>query len=310
MSAPRTSSATRNVISSPVSADGGSPPASPAGPTSASFGPARRRANPSRWPAQAADSMILGTYGPSSFASSVPPGLLSWWESRFRERLSWVGSIGCTLIWKASVTPAGRLLSRLVPSTPRISADESGMWPTPTAVELGNSIESYQAMKANMASGPRAAITSLKHAAMSAAPWPTPTAMDGNRGSLPPRPWDTGIPLSQKVAMWATPCERDYRFPNSADSQERRNTGNNRGQQLVNEAAHLGPMPSGSLAPTEKPGALNPEFVSWLMGYPAEWLFAAPANKARPRFRKSTGTTGSPLSKPSEMRSSRKSRQK
>lgn len=46
-------------------------------------------------------------------------------------------------------------------------------WPTPTAVELGNSMESYEAMKANMASGPREAITSLKHAAQS---WPTPSA--------------------------------------------------------------------------------------------------------------------------------------
>lgn len=38
--------------------------------------------------------------------------------------------------------------------------------------------------------------------------WVSPTAMDGNRGSLPPRPHDTGIPLSQQVAMagWPTPA--------------------------------------------------------------------------------------------------------
>jgi hypothetical protein len=64
--------------------------------------------------------------------------------------------------------------------------------------------------------------------------WVSPTAEDGRRGNKPPRPWDTGVPLSQQVAS--------------------------------------GPVPSGSREPTEKPGALNPEFVSWLMGYPPEWL--------------------------------------
>jgi hypothetical protein len=32
---------------------------------------------------------------------------------------------------------------------------------------------------------------------------------------------------------------------------------------------------NGSSAPTEKPGALNPEFVCWLMGYPAAWVSCA-----------------------------------
>jgi len=34
---------------------------------------------------------------------------------------------------------------------------------------------------------------------------------------------------------------------------------------------------SGSSEPTEKRGALNPEFVCWLMGYPPEWLSCAPS---------------------------------
>jgi hypothetical protein len=34
---------------------------------------------------------------------------------------------------------------------------------------------------------------------------------------------------------------------------------------------------SGSQASTEKRGALNPEFVCWLMGYPPEWLSCAPS---------------------------------
>ena len=41
--------------------------------------------------------------------------------------------------------------------------------------------------------------------------WPTPTAQDGARGNTPPRPQDTGVPLSQMAALagWASPCATD-----------------------------------------------------------------------------------------------------
>lgn len=45
-----------------------------------------------------------------------------------------------------------------------------------------------------------------------------------------------------------------------------------RGSTLVATA-----LSSGSQATTEKRGALNPEFVCWLMGYPSEWLSCAPS---------------------------------
>ncbi|KHE60295.1 hypothetical protein D407_0213725 [Pseudomonas aeruginosa] len=42
--------------------------------------------------------------------------------------------------------------------------------------------------------------------------WPTPTAMDANRGAKDARPWDTGRPLGQIAALvgWATPAARDW----------------------------------------------------------------------------------------------------
>lgn len=61
---------------------------------------------------------------------------------------------------------------------------EVATWPTPTAVQLGNSLESYEAMKANMTSGPRTAITSLPQMAeaVEKATWCTPTTRDWKDG--------------------------------------------------------------------------------------------------------------------------------
>jgi hypothetical protein len=43
--------------------------------------------------------------------------------------------------------------------------------------------------------------------------WSTPTAQDHSRGTLPPRPTDTGVPLSQMAGLagWPTPSTRDHK---------------------------------------------------------------------------------------------------
>lgn len=77
--------------------------------------------------------------------------------------------------------------------------------------------------------------------------WCSPTAQDRSRGNKPPRPQDSGVPLSQQVALIS------------------------------------GPHPSGSPASTEKRGAsrsLNPAFSRWLMGYAQIWDLCAPAKLA------------------------------
>ncbi|GAB0057334.1 hypothetical protein SIID45300_01659 [Candidatus Magnetaquicoccaceae bacterium FCR-1] len=51
--------------------------------------------------------------------------------------------------------------------------------------------------------------------------WVSPTSQDGTRGTQPARPWDSGIPLSQQAAAWATPSARDYRHPNRRPYSER-----------------------------------------------------------------------------------------
>lgn len=96
--------------------------------------------------------------------------------------------------------------------------------------------------------------------------WPTPRAQDGKHGAITPTEatrkrlisGQANLPeavVESSRKFFATPAARDYRYPNSQESQERRNTYSSRGQQLPNQIG----------------GPLNPQWVEWLMGYPAGW---------------------------------------
>ncbi len=52
---------------------------------------------------------------------------------------------------------------------------------------------------------------------------------------------------------WPTPASRDYRYPNAKPYSER--GGGKKGEQLPNAIG----------------GALNPQWVEWLMGFPIGW---------------------------------------
>jgi hypothetical protein len=77
-------------------------------------------------------------------------------------------------------------------------------------------------------------------------------------------------------SLWPTLAARDYRTPNTASSQVRRNAGSSRGQQLSNFVVHNFFLPAPttlrhgneSSKLTGPSDRLNPLFASWLMGWP------------------------------------------
>lgn len=113
--------------------------------------------------------------------------------------------------------------------------------------------------------------------ACSGAAWPTPKASD-ERGGMAER-FKGADSLNGRrsnlndamAAAWATPtlCGNHNRKGASPTS----------GDGLATQI--IGATPNGSHATTAKCGAPNPAFPCWLMGYPAEWLYHAPAPRRR-----------------------------
>lgn len=290
---PMTSPDTGSVTSSPASAAGPSQPDLLGGPTIESSGPAPRRASRSPSRVKEKPRLTIGTCGPTFSGSPVPAGPLSSWESRLRRRLARTGSTECSLIWKESATPAGRPLSRLVPSTRPTGATASGLWPTPMAHEarLG-----YQRRRGD-AKGSQESLTTVVVNVSAplddpriAGLWPTPTSLApakngnneaGNSAGL------VAIRAHALAALWPTPGVAVVVAKAAPPIMSwRKPTDPQIG--LEDVATHVvppGQERDGSSATTEKPGALNPAFVFWLMGFPPEWVSCAPA--AMPSSRKS-----------------------
>lgn len=114
-----------------------------------------------------------------------------------------------------------------------LSNPELQPWPTPTTRDYKDTGDLSKSM---VRKDGKTRLDSVGRVA-SMVSWATPTATDHSRGTKPPRPHDTGIPLTQQVS---------------------------------------GLTQKSSTAETESTAQsqLNPRFSLWLMGYPIEWAYS------------------------------------
>lgn len=271
---PQTFADTHSATSSQASGSGHTRFDSPDGQTIDLFGPVPVRANLSARQAKDLGLLTSGTYGQRSSISSKSAALQKSLENKLRARTQTLGSTLYNLTWKAWVTPSGRSRFRLRASVRRTSETGFIGWPTPIASDSRGSAGVGKLELPNIAK---------------LAGWASPTAQDGSRGGLPPRPQDTGIPLSQQVtfAGWPTPTSTDYKGAPSKPYSER--GGGKKGMRLDAAAHHwltntaqparltaTGEMLTGSSAGMESGGQLSPHMSRWLMGLPPAWCECAP----------------------------------
>lgn len=292
-SPPPTCAALPSTTSSPASASGPTPCDKQGGPTTDQCGPAPVRASLSARQASERGLLTSGTYGRPGIGSSESFDLKSSLVSRLRPLTASLGSTMFRQTWRVKATPAGRSYFQLVVSVPRTSDQGSGSWPTPVvsrgdyqksrgkkflklegaaklsgwatpvATEIGNTLENYLAMKANMKSGKRTAVT---HPSIQA-----------------------------QLASWATPMAS--RRETTAKVYKRGNP-NLAGQALLTED---GETPSGCSVETASGAQLNPAHSRWLMGLPREWdscgatamrSLPKPQRRSSRRTKKSEGSDG------------------
>jgi hypothetical protein len=185
--------------------------------------------------------------------------------------------------WKVWDMPGREPICALRASAPRTSASASTGRLSPNTSD--GTAEQLLARKQAMADRgvqQGVSVTQLAHQAQIAG-WVTPSARDWKdtpgmslTGTNPDgtlRARIDQLPRQAAIAGWQTPKVAD------ATGGQTSRGGKRKHELLLGgeaRAAAAGMMSSGSLAPTEKPGPLNPALSRWLMGFPAAWDECAP----------------------------------
>ena len=206
-----------------------------------------------------ASTTTRATYGRISFDLSASQRLTSSLASKLQENTDLNGSPEYTLTWKALTTPSGLRISALrAKARPILDSGCTG-WLTPMA--------RGDARGERWKSGD---IRNLEDQVQFCG-LATPTTRDWKDGTACDSNVETNCLLGRQawLAGWGTPTVQDARHASYSESQQKRNQ-----NVLCNQV--YGTTSASYLAQTENKGALNPAHSLWLMGYPVEWLFAAP----------------------------------
>jgi len=228
----------RSATSLPGSGCGPTPLDKQGGMTTEQYGQEVAHANLSPRQANQMGLLTSGTFGLRSSISSRSANLTSCLVNRLKQQLSTLGSTLYKLTWKELVTPQGRSVSLLRASVLRTSEAGCTGWPTPKVSDT--KIATKPAAIERWLPRPDHG-SELPMTAYQVVGWATPTRQDAVRGVKPPRPQDTGIPLTQQVG------QMDF-----------------------------GKMPTGYPSEVPKSVRLNPALSRWLMGVPQEWESCAP----------------------------------
>lgn len=232
-------------------------------------------ANRSASPANGEATKMTATYGLVLPPLSRPSGPAGASSRTFPDTSRW-DSIRSARTYREWATALRQEYSARPKLGPVIGASGCSSWPT---AKVATGDYSYSQGDKNKP------VPNLQGAAKS---WGTPRASDGEKGGPNSRDGSGSLHLASQAVMWPTPATRDYRSPNSQDSQDRRNAGSARGQQLPNFVADLSrssrpaqPTPDGPQS-SETSRVLSPLFVERLMGLPQEWTSATASTDCGP----------------------------
>jgi len=171
----------------------------------------------------------------------------------------------CLLTWKVKGTPLKRSLYQLAPSMPRINETEFGLWHTPTATNITErTTESLQKrMEFRQSIGrkttpPGGLAEQARYGYPIRQMWPTPHASCATGAGTAGR--DGGMNIQSAVAMWPTPQSHPR----------------------THSPRKVHPVKGGVQLANLAGGSLNPDWVTWLMGYPEGWLDISTPNPQSP----------------------------